>query len=222
MGAKIPYMLASGLIPKIFEKMGDARRPERFTQDFLESKLGYSGGSARSIIPLLKKMEFLGSDGMPTSLYDRFRDEETRGSAIAQGMISAFSELFERNEYVYSVGRDKLTSEVVGATGDAKDDSKTQKIVSTFLTLREMANFEDDDSPQASKGSSQKEEKPVAPLEELPPQFEQDPTSSPPTNVEGHFGLNVGYTINLNLPETTDIEVFNAIFKALREHLVKN
>jgi hypothetical protein len=33
---------------------------------------------------------------------------------------------------------------------------------------------------------------------------------------------NIGfsYTINLNLPETTDVEVFNAIFKALRENLL--
>ena len=34
--------------------------------------------------------------------------------------------------------------------------------------------------------------------------------------------LKVGYTINLNLPETNDPEVFNAIFKALRENLLKN
>jgi hypothetical protein len=30
----------------------------------------------------------------------------------------------------------------------------------------------------------------------------------------------VGYTINLNLPETTSPEVFNAIFKSLKEHLL--
>ena len=33
-------------------------------------------------------------------------------------------------------------------------------------------------------------------------------------------GLRLGYTINLNLPATTDIAVFNAIFKSLREHLL--
>jgi hypothetical protein len=32
--------------------------------------------------------------------------------------------------------------------------------------------------------------------------------------------LNLGYTINLQLPSTTDVAVFNAIFKSLREHLL--
>jgi hypothetical protein len=34
-------------------------------------------------------------------------------------------------------------------------------------------------------------------------------------------GLRLGYTINLNLPATTEIEVFNAIFKSLRENLLR-
>jgi len=101
MAAKLPYMVSTGLIPKIFEKIQNARRPERFTQDFLETKLGHGGGSARPIIPLLKRMGFLGSDGVPTSLYDQFRNTETQGFAVAEGMRNAFGELFDRNEYVY-------------------------------------------------------------------------------------------------------------------------
>jgi hypothetical protein len=34
------------------------------------------------------------------------------------------------------------------------------------------------------------------------------------------IGMNLSYTINLNLPPSTDPEVFNAIFKALKEHLL--
>ena len=33
--------------------------------------------------------------------------------------------------------------------------------------------------------------------------------------------LNLAYTINLVLPKSDDIAVFNAIFKSLREHLLK-
>jgi hypothetical protein len=35
-------------------------------------------------------------------------------------------------------------------------------------------------------------------------------------------GLNLSYTINLNLPPTSDIAVFNAIFKSLKENLLRN
>ena len=43
-------------------------------------------------------------------------------------------------------------------------------------------------------------------------------------NREEEFGggrLRLSYTINLNLPATTEIEVFNAIFKSLRENLLR-
>jgi len=35
------------------------------------------------------------------------------------------------------------------------------------------------------------------------------------------LGLNLGYTINLNLPATSDPEVFDAIFKSLKQHLLR-
>ena len=212
MAAKLPYMLSTGLIPKILEKIQNARRPERFTQDFLGTKLGQPGGSAGAIIPLLKRMTFLGSDGVPSPLYDQFRNTETQGFAIAQGMRSAFSELFDRNEYVYDLPRDKLVGLIIEITGGTKGDSRTQKIVATFLALRELADFEsetpetltpgpDSDTPESTSNSNKLQ---------TPAHFANT------DNVE----LRIGYTINLNLPETNDPEVFNAIFKALRDNLL--
>ena len=110
MASKMPYMLSTGLIPKILEKIENARRPERFTLDFLGTKIGYKSGSARAIIPLLKRMGVLGSDGIPTPLYDSFRNTETQGGAVAQGMKNAFSELFDRNEYVNAATRDEIVT----------------------------------------------------------------------------------------------------------------
>jgi hypothetical protein len=212
MAAKLPYMVAAGLIRKIFEKIQNARRPERFTQDFLETKLGHSGGGARPVIPLLKRMGFLGSDGVPTALYDQFRNTETQGLAVAEGMRNAFSELFDRNEYVYEMSRDKLTGQVVEITGAAKEDRTTRAIVGTFFALKELADFEGE-APEKPIPEPKPEDIPSA---RLP--IHGTPAIANADNVE----LRVGYTINLNLPETTDPEVFNAIFKALRDKLLKN
>lgn len=207
-------MVSVGLIPKIFEKIQNARRPERFTQDFLETKLGHSGGSSRAIIPLLKRMGFLGSDGVPTGLYDQFRNSETQAYAVAQGMRNAFNELFERNEYVYEMSRDKLTGLVLEVTGAAKDDRTTQAIVGTFMALKEFADFEADVDAKA-----QDEEK-KQPAESRSTEIQRERRVDLP-NAEG-VELRVGYTINLNLPETSDPDVFNAIFRSLRENLLKN
>lgn len=210
MAVKLPYMYSSGLIPKILEKIQNARRPERFTQDFLETKLGHSGGSARPVIPLLKRMGFLGSDGVPTLLYDQFRNPETQGSAVAEGMRNAFNELFERNEYIYDLSREKLTGQVVETTGGSKDDSNTKAIVRTFLVLKELADFE-------GETLEHPDPEPI-PEAHVP----TNPQPAPSIINSDNVGLTVGYTINLNLPETDDPKVFNAIFKALRENLLKN
>jgi hypothetical protein len=77
--------------------------------------------------------------------------------------------------------------------------------LNTIKGIKKFANF----------GKSELEVKPPAVLE--PPAF------TPPaalTQVET-VGLNLKYTINLNLPATSDIAVFNAIFKSLKENLLK-
>ena len=213
MSTKLPYLLSVGLIPKILEKMQQARRPERFTQDFLETKLGHSGGSARAIIPLLKRIGFLGSDGAPTPMYDQFRNAETQGAAIAQGMRNGFGELFDRNEYVYDMNQDKLTSLVVEVTGGTRDERKTRAIVGTFLALKELADFE------GGGGDSRDLErrKPTHPEAVSVPAAATGSAADTGDSVD----LRVSYTINLNLPETTDPNVFSAIFTALRDNLLK-
>ena len=215
MTAKLPYMLSTGLLPKILEKVQNARRPDRFTIDFLETKLGHSGGSAKAVIPLLKRLEFLGSDGVPTQLYDQFRNPETQGLAVAQGMRNAFNELFERNEYVYELSQEKLLGQVVEVTGATKEDRVTKAIVGTFAALKELADF-DGDGDLVNTNFDTNSQKTADPTPAPPPTTQQHMSES--TGVE----LRVGYTINLNLPETSDPEVFNAIFRSLKENLLKN
>lgn len=160
-------------------------------------------------------MGFLGSDGVPTSLYDQFRNTETQGFAVAEGMRNAFGELFDRNEYVYEMSRDKLTGQVIEITGGAKEDRTIQAIVGTFLTLKELADFE---------GQAPEKPTPEPAKPEAPPSAQIPATAHGTASVTdgGNVELRVGYTINLNLPETKDPEVFNAIFKALRDNLLRN
>lgn len=215
MPPKIPYMLAPGRIPKILEKIQEARRPDRFTQDFLETKLGQKGGSARPAIPLLKRMGFLASDGTPTPLYDQFRNAETQGAAVAQGMKNAFSDLYERNEYANDLSRDQLTSLVTEITGAAKNERTTNAVVGTFATLNEMADF---DAALRDQSDSAEPDKPSPGVIKVQPSEEAPSSRSTAENVD----FKVSYTITLNLPETTDPDVFNAIFRALKENLLRD
>lgn len=213
MSVKLPYMSTPGLIPKILSKIQEARRPERFTQDFLETKLGHSGGSARAIIPLLKRMGFLANDGTPTTLYDQFRNPTTERAALAQRTRNAYSDVFDRNRYAGDLTRDKFAALVTEITGLEKDSSVGGLIVSTFWKLREGSDFEADLSEESARMS----EIQAVPVDD---REMSEPVKNPKVESAGDVKLSVGYTINLNLPETTNPEVFNAIFRSLKEHLL--
>lgn len=207
MSAALPYMVSTGLIAKILNKLMEARRPERFTQDFLETKLGFSGGSAMAMIPLLKRIGFLNSDGTPTALYDQFRNADTQGSAMAQAMKIGYKELYDANEYAHDLAKEKLTSLVTQLTGAERDSRATQAIVMTFSNLKQFADFE----------AKQKIEPNIPEQQPLSIEVAQRGQNGiPPSDVD----LRLSYTINLNLPESTNPEVFNAIFKALKENLL--
>lgn len=214
MPAQLPYMVAPGLIPKILTKIEEAKRPDRFTQDFLGTKLGHSSGSAKAIIPLLKRMGFLNSDGTPTALYDRFRNTDTQKAAVAQGIRNAFAELFERNKYAGDLAKDKLKSLIMEVTGGAHDDKTVECTVSTFAKLKELADFDAElsETKEPSEGTlvptAKGGERNMSEAQRGAPELES-------------VGLNLAYTVNIVLPETTNPEVFNSIFKSLKENLLK-
>jgi len=221
MSAKLPYMVSPGLIPKILTKIQEARKPERFTQDFLETKLGFAGGSARAILPLLKRMGFLNSDGTPTALYDRFRNIDTQPAAVAEGIRSAFAELFDRNRYAGDLSKDKLKALVMEVTGAAHDDRTVELSVSTFLKLKELADFDASLPTSGNGGADDGLGSPVVTIPRSQPSITEVGRGAPLAAESADVGLNLAYTINLVLPETANPEVFNTIFKSLRENLLK-
>jgi hypothetical protein len=207
MAQNLPYVLVGGTLAKILEKIKTASVPARFTQDFLSTKLGFKAGNAKAVIPFFKRIGFLGPDGAPTDLYKRFRNPAHSGAAMAEAIRTGFAGLYEMNEYVHSATDGDLKGLVVQATGAEPNSRVVQAIVSSFKTLKGFGNF---DAPMED---TELEE------EEVPPS--EAPAPLPPVMTSNHAGLNLSYTINLNLPATTDIKVFDALFKSLREHLLR-
>lgn len=208
-----PFMNATGLVNKILDKVISAQQPERFTQDFLGTKLGYASGSAKPFIPLMKRIGLLGSDGIPTSLYSQFRNPDTRGAAMAQALRIGYKDVYERNDYAHDLTKDKFKNLIVEMTGLTPTDGMVGAIVNTFFNLKSYANFD-----QALPDKLAANSKPAQVLDVLKEE-QQDGDESPRSK---GVGLNLSYTINLNLPETSDVEVFNAIFRSLKENLLKN
>lgn len=215
--ANLPYAQAAGTLENMLGKIKTASVPENFSPDFVSTKLMMKGGSARSIIPFIKKMGLVSTDGTPTERYKKFRNPSKSGLAIAEAMREVYEELFEMNEYVYELGPNELKALIVECTGAEANSTPVRKVLSTFQALRSLADFDaydNDSSSDRDTPISENDNQPVS----TQPIYQH--TSHAPTS-QNQEGINLSYTINLNLPATADIEVFNAIFKSLKTHLLQ-
>ena len=205
--SKVPYLQAYGNIKKALDKITNAAVPPKFTQDFLATTLDMPGGGARPVIKFLKRAGFLTSDGTPTDLYKQFKNPSLRGAAAAQGLRNAYSDLYVANEYVHNANDKDLKGLIIQVTGLEENSKLIPPMVASFKQLKAFADFdaatarglEQQDGEDGNGAADQRQGLQLA-------------------SQQG--SLRLGYTINLNLPATTDIAVFNAIFKSIREHLL--
>jgi len=199
-----PYVNAYGNIPKLFDAIKSASVPPKFTNDFMQTMLGLKSTSYRAMIPLLKRLGFLDQASAPSQAYKDFRDNELSRAVMARQIRDAYGDLFAANEYADRLGKDELMSKLRTVTGASADDEVIPNVAGTFQKLCRLADFE-------SKSAN----KVTAPIES---QQRNDNRSLASETIYGGK-LGISYTINLNLPATTEIEVFNSIFKALKEHI---
>jgi hypothetical protein len=204
-----PYVNAFNGISILFEKIKSAAVPPKFTVDFLSTVLDLKSSSYRAMIPLLKKLGFIDPANVPTQAYKDFREDSLSGVVMAERLREAYKSLFLANEYAWKLNKEQLTTKLKSLTGAAGDDPYIPSVAGTFLALSQLAKWE---------GGATKRKEPSANDAGKPDGGKE---SGSPKEEFADGKLRLSYTINLNLPATTEIEVFNAIFKSLRENLLR-
>lgn len=200
--AEYPYMISNNKIPLIFDKIRTAAKPQRFTNELL-TQMGFSSSNDRAFTNLLKKLGFLTSDGVPTGYYDDLRDSTKAKKAIAKRIKSFYSELFIINTNMNEAQDAEIKGAIARVTG--KEEKDVKRILTTFKTLCGYADF----SESGEIDISQSEEK------------EEDINSTKPiSNNISTIIPDFHYNIQIHLPATTDISVYNAIFKSIKENLL--
>ncbi len=197
-----PYVNPYGKISELFKRIKEAAVPPKFTNDFLYAKLGLKSITHRAFIPLLKRLGFIGESQVPTTVYKEYREDSKSKIIMAKAIKSAYSDLYSAAEYAHTLPKAEIISKLTSVLGVSKEDAQVPKVTSTFLELVKLADFENEEPTEIAE---EKNENVLEPFK----------ISTPPHK------LGISYTINLNLPATNDVEVFNAIFKALKENLLK-
>jgi hypothetical protein len=196
-------MMSVGNLVAIFAAIKDASVPDRFSHEFLK-QLGFTSSNDRSVIPVMKAMRFLDDNSVPTERYKRFRDDSIAGTVMAEGLRDAYADLFKVNEKAYELSGGPLKSAVKRITD--KGDSAADKMARTFKTLADMADWTGSAPTEDDNADEQSEDK--------PPRDEDDETPPPPPP-----GMPLlRHDIHVHLPIATDVKVYDAIFRSLREH----
>lgn len=200
-----PYMISNNKIAMIFDKILTAAVPDKFTNEFLK-KMGFSSSNDRAFTILLKKLNFVGSDGTPNTIYTNLKDKSLSKKTIAKQIKELYSELFIINTNINNCNEDEIKGAISRVTG--KEEKDVKRIFSTFKALCDYADF----SESLNNFNEQKEDNNVT-----------EPISIGNNAVSNSDDLKADfhYNIQIHLPATNDISVYNAIFKSIKENLFK-
>jgi hypothetical protein len=195
------YVFVPGQIADFFKAIQEGHAPEHFTSQHLKD-LGFASSNHRALIPLMKALGFLSADGQPTQRYHDYRDVSQSRRVMGDALKQAYGDLFliraqptEKDRAVFE-GKFKSSHNVT--------DALAKRMSNTFFSLLALADIGGKAAPQPSESPSQAE---------TPEQKIHTDSTTRETNLH--------YNIQIHLPATKDIEVFNAIFKSLREHLIE-
>lgn len=202
----LPYTSSPGVLRRVLEKIPTSEKPGIFNSDFLATVMETRGGAARPIIPILKATGLLSQTGAPTELYAQFQTDAGRATAALQASRNGFGEIFRRNQYAHKADEASLVDVIVAITGLPKKEGIVRYIMSTFQAFQDYAKNarEDEGGEETAEASHSPDNAPAV-----------------PEQMGGLNGrLQLAYNINVVLPETTNVEVYNAIFRSLKANLL--
>lgn len=205
MGLSDAYVQGYGKLSELFSKIRDGQAPDQFTSQLLKD-WGFTSTNDRKFVPLLKELGFLSPDGKPTSRYHSYRDHSRSKEVMGEALREAYQDIF-----LIKANPGKDDKEAI--QGKFKSfhnatDRTAQLMTNTFLALLSLASL-----GTKTKSPSEKKEQEPAKIEvsKVEPGAEQ--SRHLPRTPTLH------YNIQIHLPATKDVEVYNAIFKSLKEHL---
>lgn len=210
MGLPTTYSQEFKKFKDFFNKIRDAQAPPKFTNQLLVD-WGYKSNNHRPFIPLLKSLGFLTSDGVPTERYREYRNHALSKKVMGEALKETYSDIFLIKEK--PTAADKELIEGKFKSYHNASDIVASLMTKTFYALLELADI--DGAPD----NSSKSKKTSAPI---PEKDDNEDELKPQGNLgksKSSFGLH--YNIQIHLPATKDIEVYNAIFKSLKDHLLE-
>lgn len=208
MGLPSTYTNAHGVIGDFFSKIRDAQAPDKFTHQMLKD-LGFKSNNHRPFIPLMKALGFLTIDGIPTKRYYDYRNHSLSKRVMGEAVKEAYSDIFLIKSNPTQKDKDLIEGKFKSYHNTS--DNVAKLMTKTFFALLDLAEINFDEK----KLHGEKIKKHVK--EKVDAEKPQEVTEK----IKDTNSLGLHYNIQIHLPATKDVEVYNAIFKSLKDHLIE-
>ena len=173
---------------------------------FVNTALGLKSSSYRAMIPLLKKLGFIDSNNIPTQAYKDFRENSISGAVMADRLRIAYHALYRERIRIQArkEGSPVETQELARGSGRLLKYCLCGEYVSGAVKIGGLGR-----SRATTQGRRPR-----------PPSDAESNGRGEKTGGKGLLQPGPLVYDQSDSPATTEIEVFNAIFKSLRENLL--
>ena len=206
------YLITTKNLDSFFNALLTAKAPAKFSNKFLE-QLDFKSTNDRLFIGVLKLLGFIDSNSVPQEKYFKFLDKSISKEILADSIKAAYSDLFTIN----IKANEMSVSEVKNKFKTLAQGSKSEKVITlmanTFVALCKYAIFSN--SPKMAQEFQE------ATLVKVDVE-NSNPTYSNYTHevINKNITTEMHYNIQIHLPESRDISVYDSIFKSLKDHLL--
>lgn len=207
------YLQVYGQLESFFKSIKEGQAPDNFTQQHLKD-IGFSSTNHRALIPLLKTLGFLSSEGVPTKIYHEYRNDAASRQVMGEAIKEAYSDIFVIKSKPTESDKDLIQGKFKSVHNT--NDRNAELMTKTFFALLKLADLHN----KSTVGNNEKvtDEIPQSKTEKLEDENISDEVKTNITVNKNYPSLN--YNIQIHLPATKDVEVYNSIFKSLKEHLI--
>jgi hypothetical protein len=203
------YLATTKNLAAVINSVVSAKAPERFTNKFLEN-LNFKSSNDRLYVGMFKALGLLDESGAPTSRYYEFIDQTQTARVLARGIEEAYEDLFNLRKDAYNLTVDEVKNKLKTLTQGQKSENVLGWMANTFKGLCELADWSHEEIKESPKTVT-------ASAASIP--IEAELNKNAPVSANSH-NMNLHYNIQIHLPETTNMAVYDAIFQSLKKHLL--
>jgi hypothetical protein len=203
---EFPTSLVPGKIKALFERIPEIGVPPKADKTWLKT-LGYTSGNDYSLVVVLKFLGFIDSSNVPTDKWQVYRSCNDKKAALGSAVKEGYSELFSLFPKANTLTDAELAN--FFKTKSKGGQLVIRRLVATLRALFQSASFNGEEQAQ-----------------QVIPTSGSDTTMSlaqvnanTPNVPSGHNPVVINVNIQLTLPETTNAELLQNLFAAMKSNL---